>query len=303
VPEIFSDKSNSNVKQLLGQSRELDDLGEGVETEPHDALLDLLGLDKMSESNSMDLESELELSEYILNKHEKKSSERTSDELDWKDTGFDADEFDENIFSKIVDKVDTDERTTRSNRAMQMAIELGELYGWDKKGVRLLAEVFEKYGWSATKRLLEKELKAGMQPEELDFAQKLRELWREYPEFAVSRTFHVFRGKKVVNYIPHYENLNWPLALAIYRKFTSLPDLEEIEHLFVELYYHWTESGRLQREFLSFPSYLLYRFSLDSQSLEILPEFIFRNDPHLLSDHRTEIRIVYSLSTRNSKQL
>jgi len=58
----------------------------------------------------------------------------------------------------------------RWERARQVALDIARPHGWDRAGIELLAEVFDAQWWSAAKRSMERELAAGMTPEELRLA-------------------------------------------------------------------------------------------------------------------------------------
>ena len=62
-------------------------------------------------------------------------------------------------------------------RALQNAIALCEGYNWDADGIRILSEIFERYGWNATRRAVERQLRLGLNASELKQAFVVREIW------------------------------------------------------------------------------------------------------------------------------
>jgi len=176
-----------------------------------------------------------------------------------------------------------------------LAVELGDKYGCDKKGIKLLAEILEEYGWNASKKSLERELQNGMKPEDLEMASAIREIWKEYPEF--STAYWGNHGDRSTSLSHRYLNLSWPAALAFVRCFESYPDPAEIEDLFLELYHRWIANLSFQPQSSSFYAYLRYHFGLVPGSLDIMPGLIFKEDMSLSSElhpARNESRLLSS---------
>lgn len=149
------------------------------------------------------------------------------------------------------------ESITRKQRAMQEAIKLGMRFGWGEEGIEYLADVFERHGWSRSKVVIERELEAGLLPDELRLAFAARDIWRGYPEFAVS-----------TGNFPYFMP-SWTLALKIVRSFRSYPDVDEIEMFLVDVFVEWSDTPALMTGFesewdsrtetKSFHNYLLQR--------------------------------------------
>jgi hypothetical protein len=111
--------------------------------------------------------------------------------------------------------VDTEGKLSRRERAHQIAMDLGFRYRWcERNDIELLADVFETYWWSAAKRSMERELDAGLLPEELRLALEVRRVWENYVEFGEN-----FKGYS-------YPILGWPLALEIVRSFNGYPKVD-----------------------------------------------------------------------------
>lgn len=150
-------------------------------------------------------------------------------------------------------EIQTEGRISRKDRAMQEAIKLGTRYGWDESGISLLAEVFDKYWWSKAKHSMEREIEAGLLPDELKLALVARDIWREYGEFSINLDGH------------DYAALSWPLALRIVRSFRSYPDSAEIEQFLYEAYMEWSTRCSLTRVYRSYFDYLVNRLHFQTE--------------------------------------
>ena len=260
------------------------DLSEAFEselaTEPFDALLELFRLGEMEESNLLESNDKYSSESHFQDACSNDDFSR-SEEYDWREFEYEPDDFDKKISREEFTDVDID-RITRNERAFQLAVELGDKYGCNKKGIKLLAEILEEYGWSATKKSLERELQNGMKPEDLEMASAIREIWKEYPEF--STAYWGNHGDRSTSLSHRYLNLSWPAALAFVRCFDSYPDPVEIEDLFLELYHRWIANPSFQPQSSSFYAYLRYHFGLVHGSLDIMPGLIFKEDMSLSSE-------------------
>lgn len=148
-------------------------------------------------------------------------------------------------FSEIPDRV------TRAERALQVAMKVGEEFSWDRKGINLLATIFNRYGWSAAKEAIRGEINAGMIPQELMLAEEVRHIWRQHPEFwSASGAFGEI--------VQRYELISWPTALSLIRSFKGYPQTEEVESLLSSHFERWQDSFKLQRRFPGFYSFVLY---------------------------------------------
>ncbi len=148
---------------------------------------------------------------------------------------------------------------SRAERALQEAIALGSDYNWSPTDIQILSEIFEKYGWNATKTSIQRELQYGLRPEELILASSLRQIWEDHPEFSASSKW---RG-----------GLTWPHALRIVRFYTVLPNDDELEILLIETFEEWKRYNYAGRS--SFQNFL-YRFSYQLEgNVLAYPESIF----------------------------
>lgn len=149
-------------------------------------------------------------------------------------------------FSEIPD------RLTRAERALQVAMKVGEEFDWDRKGIKLLAIIFDRYWWSASQAAIRREIAAGMIPKELMLAEEVRQIWYQHPEFwSASGAFGEI--------VQRYTLISWPTALSLIRSFKGYPQSEEIESLLNSCFERWQESAGLQRRFQGFYTYALYR--------------------------------------------
>lgn len=144
------------------------------------------------------------------------------------------------------------DRLTRAERALQIAIRVGEEFDWDKNGIKILATIFNRYWWSSSQTAMRRAIELGMTPKELILADKLRQMWLEYPEFwsAMNKSGEIFH---------QYSLISWPTALKIIRSFNSYPQIEEVEALLNEYLERWLCSSSLQHRFRGFYVYALYR--------------------------------------------
>ena len=188
---------------------------------------------------------------------ERNSSDEIS-EFDWKDLSFEADEFDEAPSRDgLSHEVRTGGRISRESRALQEATQLAQEYDWDEHGVKLLAEVFERYFWSSAKASMRREIEGGMTPEELELALGLRDFWRGRTEFSIDLRYRRSKGRLDTNTSRAiYHVLSWPAALRLIRMANSIPDQAEIEVFLDDLYCEWYLRNSLHRLYPSFRGYL-----------------------------------------------
>lgn len=148
-------------------------------------------------------------------------------------------------FSEIPD------RLTRAERALQVAMTVGDEFGWDRKGIKLLAIIFGRYWWSASQVAIRREIAAGMTPQELMLAEDVRQIWYQHPEFwSASGAFGEI--------VQRYTLISWPTALSLIRSFKGYPQAEEVESLLISCFERWQDSVRLQHRFPGFYSFALY---------------------------------------------
>ena len=210
-----------------------------------------------------------------------------ADGADWEEFALDADEFEETPTREELSDVQAEGRLTRRQRARQQAIELGLRFGWDEEGIAVLTDVFERWWWSAAKRSMERELRAGLEPRELRGAIEVREVWASHPEFAMdfSRLMNheIDRHTSMV-----YRNLSWPLALQLVRTVDGYADADYLDHLLCKHFDIWYTSPRLRRIYQAFATYLYFRFGLAEGQLHGWYDWTFEPDPSLrLEDDQT----------------
>lgn len=140
---------------------------------------------------------------------------------------------------------------TREQRALQIAAQVADDYGWDRAGIALLAEVFGRYSWSACQVAVRRAIDQGMTQKEFAIAARVREMWSLRCEFWVALSYG--------SLIQRYALLTWPGALSLIRSFEGYPDVDEVESLLDMCLEQWLRSSHLQLQFQSFLSWALYR--------------------------------------------
>ena len=181
---------------------------------------------------------------------------------EWEQYTEDLSEFEETPSGIEEQEVQTEGRLTREQRARQVAIEVGRPFGWDGKGMDLLTDVFIRYGWSATRKSIQRELENDLMPEELRLAAALREIWEEGGTYS-----EAFIGYTDTRYTI-YHALSWPMALSLVRLFGGVPDLAEIEVYISNKFEHWRHDWRLHRQFPVFLSYLYHCVATHCDGIE-----------------------------------
>lgn len=200
-----------------------------------------------------------------------------SGDVDWEEFALDADDFDEAPTREDLTEVQSVGRLTRWQRARQHAINLGQEFDWDEDGIAVLTEVFDRYWWSQAKKSMRRELQAGMRPEELILALRLREVWSDHPEFAMD--FSRLNGHtKLETTRAVYRNLSWPMALALVRSTEGYPDVDVLEHFLWELFDEWYTHRSLRRRLKSFNLFLYVRFGMAKRELKEWPQWTFEPD-------------------------
>ena len=186
-------------------------------------------------------------------------AERTA--FDWTDFASDADEFDDAPTREDLEQaVRTTGQVSRRQRARQQAIEVGQEFGWDTRGIELLTDVFTAHFWSSAKRSMQRELANGLTADEFEIAIQVREFWRERTEFSIDLSRTPLWAANVCGVSSAvYHVLSWPAAIRLIRLTNALPDAIEIERLLDDLYMEWYSNERLRYHYPSF-HYYLYRW-------------------------------------------
>lgn len=199
------------------------------------------------------------------------SIEESSEELIWDD--FEGlDEFDELAHQKAEEEVQYDEKISRESRARQIAVEVLEKSDWDLKHLSLLQKIFIENGWSAARKMIDREIVKGLSPEELLLARKIRQFWLGNEQFWI--TFQKIKyDARFQQTDATYKCMSWPESLRIIRCFPSLPDIEEIYMFIDEVFDHWYNSSRLISIYPAFLRFLKYR--LDSMRRALPGETVF----------------------------
>jgi hypothetical protein len=207
----------------------------------------------------------------------------------------------------LTQEVQRGGRLTRAERALQVAVEVGRPYGWERDGIDLLAQTFERYWWSSARRSIERELAAGMTVGELALALDVRQLWTERPEFSIDfgpviRWHAWYRARSETR--PSYRTLGWPTTLAVVRTVGEGASIDEVACFLDELYEHWYETDHLHYEFNAFESYVAYRTGRYHSTLQGYPGWTFEeNGAGDDEDGDSEDSHETGFTTRRYKQL
>lgn len=180
--------------------------------------------------------------------------------FEWRDIAWDADEFDDSATrDEDAKQVRVEGKVSGRERAEQAAIDLGRQHGWDRAGIRLLAELLDVRYWGPTKAAVQRLLARGVTADELELARHLREFWRDRSEFSIDfgRMSRPARSGSTVAESA-YGTLSWLASLRLVRVTRTLPDVVEVERFLDDLYTRWYSSERLRCSFRSFIYYLLY---------------------------------------------
>lgn len=190
----------------------------------------------------------------------------------------------------ICNEVIASGHLTRRQRAEQIAIDLGLRYGWEAESIELLTDVFEQHGWSQCRVSMERELIAGMRPDELRLAIELRDFWQERSEFWTELPSLKRSSKAFAEASARYHTLSWPLALALTRSFGGYPAPEEIEQFLDGLFDEWYLDSHQCIRVRSFNQYLAYRLGRMRDCLADWPEWRFdaTDDPRWTEDEHFE---------------
>jgi hypothetical protein len=173
----------------------------------------------------------------------------------YEETGLE-DDYKEVIHEGLIDEGDFDEvpvlrpiprhdRVERSQRAYQIAEQLGTEYGWYGDDIKRLAEVFERYGWNSTKRAIATQLEAGMTPAQLVVALLARELWDQCEEF------QAYFGPGETGKIQR-PALSWKMAVALATDLGEDADEDDILGHLSDWHDEWYGSSILIKRFPAF---------------------------------------------------
>lgn len=149
---------------------------------------------------------------------------------------------------------------SRDERAWQVAMPLAEEFALDPFETEELAEIFIRYGWSACRVAMERELSSGTTLDELVLAADVKDMWDEYPEF-----FNEIETS--------YRTMSWPLALSIIRSFEGYPAVEEVELMLLRLYEHWRTDKISKLIFRSFGEFLYDKFGYGESNSDLVCEW------------------------------
>ena len=199
---------------------------------------------------------------------------------DWEEFALYADEFDETPSRDELCEVQARGQLSRTERAHQQAMELGLRFGWDESGIAVLTDVFDRWWWSAAKRSMERELREGLEPNELRSAIEIRDIWANHPEFSMDFS-RLMSHRRDQHTAMAYLNISWPLALQLVRTADGYADAEYFEHLLCTHFDIWYTSSRKRRIYQAFSTYVYFRFGQADRQLTTLYDWTFEPDPSL----------------------
>jgi len=159
-----------------------------------------------------------------------------------KDYG-EEDEF--SISTKPEEKRNVNKCRSGKEQALLKAVEIAKEASWTKKEALLLAQIFEGFGYAATKTKLRELISDGATVYELLLASELRNLWRE------SSQYHV----NLREYSWSYHNLSWYFCWY-FVKTLGVQNIEEIEFLLNRQYEDWYPKAHRNCKIRSFFEYL-----------------------------------------------
>jgi hypothetical protein len=202
-------------------------------------------------------ESDEDESDYLGESLTPNLDDEETDELAWE--GYDdLDEFDELARRESLMEPQGEGAISRETRARQVAAELLETCDWHPSIIDLLQQVFVENGWGAARVAIEREIKKGLLPDELELARVVRAYWSENERFWT--TYHRIKANApcmVAEAV--YRHMSWAEALRIVRCFPALPASEEVVELIEDAHGWWYADHNLRRSFKTFLKFLKYR--------------------------------------------
>lgn len=167
---------------------------------------------------------------------------------------------------------------SREDRARQVAIEVLERVGWDRKYLFMLEDIFIESGWGATRIAIENQIYMGAVPEDIALAAHARSIW-----IGNEHLWTVFRMKSNATFMQAeavYKNYSWADAMRLIRCFPSIPNETEIQAFIDEVFEEWYNSNRLRKQFKAFLKYFRYRIFLINNELPGNLNFLFSLPMH-----------------------
>ena len=150
----------------------------------------------------------------------------------------------------------SDQRLTRRERAQQVAINIIDYAEWTASALNQVTDIFEEYGWSHAKTSIITAIDNGASLEHIVAARDLRHYWKDNERFWMT-----FSGISsfTMNTRAAYQNLSWPMALALVTYNTHLISDAEIERYLDEEFEYWYSHPLLSQQFPAFLKYLFFR--------------------------------------------
>jgi hypothetical protein len=180
-------------------------------------------------------------------------------EPDWLELAGEAGEFEADIASEF-DAIEVEGAVGRANRALQVAMELGNTFNLSRQEVQAIAVIFDENGWSACKKAICRELDLGTTVAQLELAAAIKEIWLEHYEF--------YSGQAT-----NYRIISWKTALKLANSFSGYPVPDEVAQLLVHLHHHWRTDNIQHRMSYSFNEYLIAYLDRVIEGFEYAPEW------------------------------
>lgn len=171
--------------------------------------------------------------------------------------------------------IDISEGLSREERARQIAVRVAMIFGWERSGVDLLAEVFEEHGWGNARISIEQMLAEGVTEDELRLVKELKDLWEGNEVYALA----FLRPGNRTGYCTYHGGriLSWRMAARVARVFTN-GDVCEIESFLDKAFDAWYESSAIKYRYPVFLNYVKHVISvLDLE--KCFPGGVFCDDP------------------------
>ncbi|MCD0162511.1 hypothetical protein IHN63_14535 [Deinococcus sp. 6YEL10] len=113
-------------------------------------------------------------------------------------------------------------RLTRRQRAEREAVRISDQYDWEQ-GFHLIADALDRDRWGQLRESIEREIARGMTPDEFELLLQLRAYWHDQTHYQSP-------------YTARYDSLPWSLGLALIRRCSGVPCLDEMILLLERLY-------------------------------------------------------------------
>ena len=170
----------------------------------------------------------------------------------WNSKDDDNEELDDLIFFETSDykntknEISVKNKLSRSERALQYAIDLAESKGWNEHDATILWSIFNAFNYTSTRYRIEELIDLGAQPNELALAAEIRIAWRSDVRYHAN-----LRGKP--EFLHSTPSISWKYAHLISK---SYEDIDHVISFLDTAYERWWNEEKLQGLNLSFAEYV-----------------------------------------------